>query len=102
MFAGVELRVVRPAPAAGQGAIDDQLLIAGQLLGGGGERTHHPRRLRGDRRDRPGDRRLGHPVALHQFLLHVISPQIGQREHNGLEQAQNRGQPLPSGLAPVA
>ena len=43
VLAGVELRVVFPAPAADQGAIDDQLLVAGQFLGGRGERTHRPR-----------------------------------------------------------
>ena len=90
VLAGVELWVVVPAPAADQGAIDDQLLIAGQLLGGRGELTRHPCQRRCDRRDRPGDRRLGHSVVLRQFLLHVISPQIGQRDRNGFEQAQNR------------
>jgi hypothetical protein len=88
--AGVELWVVIPAPAADQGAIDNQLLVAGQFLGGRGERAHHPCQLRRDRRDRPGGRRLGHLVVLRQFLLHVMSPQIGQRDHNGCEQAQNR------------
>ncbi len=90
VFAGVEFWVVVPAPAADQGAIDNQLLIAGQLLGSRSERTHHPCQLRCDRRDRPGDRRLGHLVVLRQFLLHVISPQIGQRDRDGLEQTQNR------------
>ena len=89
VLAGVQLRVTVPAPATDQGAIDDQLLLARQVLGGRGERTHHPRQLRRDRRDRPGDRRLGHPVVLRQFLLHMISPQIGQRDHHGLKQAQN-------------
>jgi hypothetical protein len=39
VLAGVELGVIFPAPAADQGAIDDQLLIARQVLGGGGERS---------------------------------------------------------------
>ena len=56
VLAGVEFWMVVPAPAAGQGAIDDQLLIAGQFLGGRGERMHHPCQLRRDRRNRPGDR----------------------------------------------
>ena len=73
VLAGVQLRVILPAPAADQGAIDDQLLLARQVFGGGGERTHRPRQLRRDRGDRPGDRRLGHPVVFRQFLLHVVS-----------------------------
>lgn len=46
VLAGVELWVVIPAPAADQGASDDQLLIAGQFLGGRGERMHHPCQLK--------------------------------------------------------
>src|SRR5690349_10919132 len=96
VLAGVQLRVILPAPAAGQGAIDDELLLAREVLGGRGERTHHPRQLRCDRGDRPRDRRLRYAVVLRQFLLHMISPQIGQRDHNGLEQAQNWRITLPA------
>jgi len=34
MLAGIQLRMILPASTADQGAIDDQLLIAGQVFGG--------------------------------------------------------------------
>ena len=68
VLAGLQLWVILPAPAADQGALDDQLLIAGQVLGGWSERTHHPRKLKRDRGDRPGDRRRRTPRSIPSVL----------------------------------
>jgi hypothetical protein len=57
--------VLLSAPAGDQGAIGDQLLLAGQLLGGGSERAHHPRQLRVSCSANKGSLSVGSDVAVH-------------------------------------
>lgn len=99
VLARVQLGVIVPGPAEHQGAVDDELGIGIEVVGGGdrtGQDLADEDRVPGDD---PGDRGLGDSVVGGEFGLDAVAAQVGQGQADPVEQSQGRrAAPVVAGL----
>ena len=77
--------LARYVPTAEELRSDRQYIVDGTLLpcwSWASDAGLYSGKQRSNRRDRPTDRRLGHPVGLGQLPLYPIPPQIRQGDHH--------------------